>query len=257
MAALNAPLIYKTYQDVKNNLIYWTIILLIISGTIVYFLFLNDQDRTQLNDLVKTIGSNSFMGSIAGIAMFGVIATIAVILISGIQIHDKIYDKLFIRWRESYDVEFILPKLIEPIKNDLPKNFKDFARKYKYEFMKPFYEFVGDRKPGIAENTRIRFYERVTWYWATQLNEIFILIFLLWSPIFLLLNQGNNSSVLKITVFILILLVVGILNRWLVRNSRQEVIQATSDEIEEILAKPMNVKKIKSQYVKLCKTHRL
>jgi len=256
MAGLNAPLVYKTYQDVKNNLIYWTFILICISLAMVYFLFLEQKHRNWLIDLVTKIGSNSLISTLAAAVLIGAITIIAIILISGIEIHDKIYDKLFIKWRDTYDVELILTNLIEPIRTELPKNFKDFARKYKYEFMKPFYEYVGDGKSGIAENTRIRFYERATLYWATQLNEIFIVIFLVWSPVYLIINQDNNVDD-RIAFFMLALIVVAFLNRWAIRKTRQEMAQATLDEIEEIISKTNNVKSLKNRYKKLCATYKI
>ncbi len=253
----NWPLVYKTYQDVKNNLIYWTVILLIPTTIIIYFLFLNQSQQTLISDLITNIGANSLLATLASAICIASYSFLAFVLIYGMQIHDLVYDKYIIKWRERYDTEFILPRLTEPFKDDLPKNFSDYAKHYRYKFMGPYYDFVGDLKGGIEENTRIRFYERVTWYWITQLNEIFILVFLITTPVFVLFTSGANFNLHRFAIFMLILITLGLFNRWLVRRSLMATTEATQDEINEILAKPKNVKTLRQRFIKLCKENKL
>jgi preprotein translocase subunit YajC len=257
MFRLKPPLDFETYQDVKNNLMYWTLVLLLVSITVTYFIILNQPQQKAVSDFITSLATNAFAALISGILFIILYLVVAIGLIFGIQIHDVVYDKLIIKWREKYDVEFILARLTEPIKEDLPKNFSDFANRYRYDFMKPFYDFVGDGKPGIHQNTRIRFYERVTWYWVTQLNEIFILLFLVGTPLYVLAYPSNSMSTSGLAAFVLVLTALGLVNRWLVRLTRTATTQATVDEIEEILSKPENIDHLKNRYKQLCDSHRL
>jgi len=255
MLPLNLPLVFKTYQDVKNNLIYWTWILLLVSIVVVYRFILNQSQQQVINDFIVSISAG--LTVVVSVTLF-IAYVLAICLIYGIQIHDGVYDKLLIKWRENYDVEFILARLTEPIRREaLPKNFSDFARHYRSDFMKPYYAYVGDGKPGIQENTRIRFYEKITWYWVTQLNEIFISLFLICTPLYVLAYSSNSMSTADLATFILVLIALWVINRWLIRLTRKATTEATLDEIEEILSKPENVNDLKKQYKKLCTTYRL
>lgn len=254
---IKPPLVFKTYQDVKNNLVYWTSILLLLSSIVIYVLILNPSQQQSVSDFVTSLASNAFLAALIGVLTLGLYGVIAIGLIYGIQIHDLVYDKLIIKWREAYDVDFILNKLTEPIKSELPKNFRDFAIRYRYQFMKPYYEFVGDGKKGIEENTRVRFYERVTWYWITQLNEIFILFFLIGTPIYVSAYSSSSMTINRFAIFILALVGLGLLNRWFIRLTRKATAEATLDEIEEILSKPENVNNLRERYNQLITGYKL
>jgi len=257
MGSLNPPLIFKTYQDVKTNLVYWTMILLTLSSIYFYFVFLDSPSRQDIIDIVINVGENTLVSTVGGAVAILIYAGISIFLIYGLQIHDKIYDKFFIKWRDSYDLEFILPRLISPVKDRLPENFIDFASKYKYKFMKPYYDFVGDEKKGIEDNTRVRFYERITWYWITQLNEIFILTLIISTLIYYIVSINTDLLPNLISLAILILVILGLINRVLVRHFRKIVAEATIDEIEEIHSKKENIAQIKRRYKELCNSHNL
>jgi hypothetical protein len=65
-------------------------------------------------------------------------------LIFYFEMHDKIYDRYVIKWRHFYDLDFILPALTRPFTCDMDARFYLVAEHNMYEFMKPYYEFVGD-----------------------------------------------------------------------------------------------------------------
>jgi hypothetical protein len=253
----NPPLVFKTYQDVKNNLVYWTFVVLLLSTAVIYLLILNPIQKQAVASFVASLGTNGFVAALAGSLLISIYGIIAIGLIYGIQIHDIVYDRIIIKWRERFDTEFILTKLTEPIKQDLPKNFLDYAIHYRYQFMKPYYYFVGDGKKGIEENTRIRFYERVTWYWITQLNEIFILLFLIGTPIYVLAYSSGSLTTSSFAIFVLSLTTLGLVNRWFIRLTLNATAQATLDEIEEILAKPKNIQYLKESYTQLCNSYKI
>lgn len=251
------PLVFKTYQDVKNNLVYWTIVLLTFSSVYIYLVFLDASTKKDIIEIINKVGENPLVSTAGGAALLVIYVGVSTFLIYGLQIHDKIYDKFFIKWRDAYDLEFILPKLIEPIKQHLPENFFDFASKYKYKFMKPYYDFVGDEKKGIEENTRVRFYERVTWYWITQLNEIFTIILITGTLIYFIISNNTGLSPNMISKAILSLLMFGVINRGFGGYFRKTVREATIDEIEEIHSKKGNIAQIKKRYIELCNSHKL
>jgi hypothetical protein len=253
----NPPLVFKTYQDVKNNLVYWAFVLLLLSTGIIYLLILNPTQKQAVDSFIASLGTNGFVATLAGGLLIGIYSVIAIGLIYGIQIHDIVYDRMVIRWRERFDTEFILTKLTEPVKQHLPKNFLDYAIRYRYQFMKPYYDFVGDGKKGIDENTRVRFYERVTWYWITQLNEIFILLFLIGTPIYVLAYSTSSLTTSGFAGFVLFLIALWIINRWLIRLTLVAIAQATLDEIEEILAKPENIQTLRESYTQLCNSYKV
>lgn len=121
--------------------------------------------------------------------------------------------------------------------------------------MKPYYEFVGDGKTGIDDNTRVRFYERVTWYWISQLNEIFIIVLIISSLLYTAIQ--NNPSLQPNAISLLIMTGFGFMNRWFAGYFREKVKDATKDEIEEILSKQENIERLKEQFIHLCNTHQL
>ena len=93
------------------------------------------------------------------------------------EVHDMVYDRFIVKWRYYYDIDFILPRLTRPLANKLSSTFYIQAERNKYEFMKPFYVFVGDGDGEfrISANLRVRFYERILKYWITQISEILLL----------------------------------------------------------------------------------
>ncbi len=253
---INLPLVFKTYQDVKNNLAYWTFVILVAMTLTFYYIVLGPTYRQAIDKFVQSLSSSPIYSALwlSTLTLFE--SFVAVCLIHIFQIHDNVYDKLIVKWREKFDVEFILPKLTEQISYALPKNFLDYAIRYRYKFMKPYYDLVGDGKPGIADNTRVRFYERVTGYWVTQLNEIFILLFLIMTS-FYVIFLDTSLTLQTFASLVLVLVGLGLLNRGFVRMAQQATAQATLDEIEEILAKSENLPKLQEQYKKLCAEHKI
>jgi hypothetical protein len=150
-----------------------------------------------------------------------------------------------------------LPRLFKPFSKKVNKDFYKCAEKNKYDFMRPFYFFVGDydHKYRIPDNLKVRFYEDITLYWATQLNDLFLIIFILFSGIYYLFNTtsiyriGNPFNIT--TIIIYIAFVLFLINRYLMNIIRNKVKTATSDQIKYI---HNNFKKaLEDQFRMLCK----
>ena len=224
---------YDTYQDVRNHLRAWTLWLLcaVATGVTLAVLFLDD---TTVQLLEKTTGGWAWEARVAAViavvaALTVVLGVVAHVLIEVLDIHDSIYDRVFIGWRARYTEDVILPQLIRSIRNKLPDDFLQVAARHKYEFMKPFYHFVGDRDTIIRRNTVVRFYEQVTKYWQTQLTEMFLsFLMLAISTTVILIHPVAPCRIVLDALIVLSLM--WVVNRIFVHQTRAATKRATLDE---------------------------
>lgn len=219
----------KQYQDVKANLAWYTTLVLAIVGLACYFFIVPTGQQEALNTLFGRVESLKIIGP--GILAVG-FAAIGWFLVFVVEIYDKVYDRRFTKWRFWYDIDFILPTLFRPFANKIDPRFFDEAQKNLYQFMKPYYHFVGDYDTKINKNLVVRFYEAVTKYWMTQINEVLIFFLFLLALVYSRLYPGAQTGVLLDTCFLLVALFI--LNRYAAQRSRLTARLATSDEIEEI-----------------------
>ena len=145
----------ECYQDVKTNLTWYTSIITLIFFFLFGILF-SDFHQNNTEKIEKVEGFFKLLE----ISWLFVISYFLIVLF---EIHDKVYDRFIIRWRYYYDIDFILPRLTQPLANKLSSSFYIQAQQNKYEFMKPFYVFVGDGDGEfrISSNLRVRFYEHL------------------------------------------------------------------------------------------------
>lgn len=220
------------YQDVKANLAWYTTLLLATVGIACYFFVLPGPQQEALNTLFGKVESLRALGP--GILAVG-FAAVGWLLVFVVEIHDKVYDRRFTKWRFWYDVDFILPTLFQPFADKIDPRFFDEAQKNLRQFMKPYYHFVGDSGTKINKNLVVRFYEAVTKYWMTQINEVFIFFLFLLAFVYSRLYPGIQTGVLLNACFFLVALFI--LNRYAAQRSRLATRSATYDEIEEIKAR--------------------
>jgi len=224
-----------TYQDVKVNLAWYTVVMLVILWLAAYFLVLPAGHQVAVRTLFGSL-SLEVLGTTLATLLLGFAG---VVLVFGFEFHDKIYDRYIIRWREKYDLETILPTLVEPFLHKVDSRFLPVAsetRKNRYVFMKIFYHFVMDyaHPHKIKENLIIRFYEAVQKYWWTQVNEIFLVLLFLTSLAYLTYGWRVGSSLARVWIALGIFAVLFLLNRVWIRGTRCSVEQATLDEIADI-----------------------
>jgi len=219
----------KTYQDVKKSLMWYTIILLNIIAILFYFLIFSPTQRNFVSSFMGTIEKPvSLIGPGMSLTFFTFVAWL---LISIIEIHDKVYDNYFVKWRYWYSIDFIFPTLFRPFTDNLPNHFFEEAKSHVYDFMKVFYYFVGDYETKININLALRFYEKVTKYWITQINEI--LLFFSFIVILILKYFGDLKSNIAFNGLVIII-IFYLINRFFVKNTKIPVRTATNDEIEDI-----------------------
>lgn len=219
----------KTYQDVKINLAWYTSVLLLVIFCLGSCLLFE-------NTFIQWFKSfkdewNNILG--CSISMIVISFFVGWVLIFLFEIHDKIYDRYFIKWRHYYALDFLLPFLTMPIANRIDKSFFNNASQHLYDFMKPFYVFVGDGEgeKKIDKNLCLRFYENVMKYWITQINEIIVFSCLIAITVF---TCKKMLSYEKLTFSYMTICLLFLINRFFIRSTRESTRQATIDEIEEI-----------------------
>lgn len=241
----------KTYQDVKKTLIYYTIFILNAINLLFYFFILSPNQRNCVDSLLGIL-KEPFSVVGAGISII-IFTFIAWLLISIFEIHDKIYDKYFIKWRYWYSIDFILPRLFRPFANKLDERFLEEAQQNIYNFMKIFYYFVGDYEPKIKVNRVLRFYEKIIKYWITQINEILLLFSLI--TIIILRHFSDPKYYNVIFNGLIIVILIFIINRFFVKATIISVREVTNDEIEAIHKNYLP--DLENELKELCKKYRL
>ena len=82
----------------------------------------------------------------------------------------------------------------------------------------------------------MRFYEVVTLYWLTQINEIVLILLLGLVAVYRFVGSSDPPYLASLLNATFILVILFILNRAWVRHGREKVRQATNEEIEDILS---------------------
>jgi hypothetical protein len=250
---------YDTYQDVRHNLFKYSVPFIIIAGFFCYFRILPPDHQQIVSGFLQLILESQpwkdVFGGALGITFFTVIAFLIIELI---QIHDRCYDKYIIKWRVYYDLDFIIPRLVQPYSSNLNYRFYEEAASHLDNFQEQlYYPFVGDRDLKISKNKLVRFYETVTRYWLTQINEIVIIalffiivIYRIWGPVDLMYRTILlNNTILLIGVFII--------NRYFARKSLGPVREATTEEIKDIHEKPELLAELGERLKKLCSDYKI
>jgi hypothetical protein len=173
-----------------------------------------------------------------------------------LQVHDQWYDKYVTKWRHHYATDFILPRLIQPWLSRTNYRIYEEAEKHTRQFQERlYYPFVGDRDLKIPKNRLVRFYEVITVYWATQINEI---VLLLLTAAIVLYRFAGPTDVGFRTMLLNDFIVVTcgfLLNRLWARSSREKVRRATEDEIRAIHDDPALQQELERRLVRLCQDY--
>lgn len=224
---------FRSYQDVKNVLHTYTYFISMIFSVVAYFLVIPEAHRWAVNTLFGLFNELGVVG-IAVSILFGF--TISFLFIHLFEIHDKIYDRFIIKWRYRYSRDFILPELFKPFGAKLDKRFFQLAEKNIRDFMKVFYHFVSDYDVKIRKTLVVRFYDRVWKYWATQVNEILIIMLLLTIAGYAIYYAVYGLTLKNLLIALAVAVLSGIVNRFLSQYFLRFVREATQEEIEDIHA---------------------
>jgi hypothetical protein len=227
---------YDTYQDVRHNLFLYSIPVLVIAGFFAYFWILPLSVQNRVTHVVSSLASSpvwkEVLGGVSGIAFF---AALAFLMTEILQVHDQYYDRFVIKWRFRYATDFILPRLTQPFSSFLNYRFYEEAEGHIRQFQERlYYPFVGDRDLKIPKKTLVRFYEVVTLYWLTQINEIVLILLVVMTLICRFVGPADSSYRTQLLSDLLIIIGMWILNRIWIRAGREKVRRATEDEIAAI-----------------------
>ena len=225
-----------TYQQVKANLSWYMGFASGIFAVLIYFFLVPDAQHHAIEEFIKGHTSDSFPKLLTDASMVALLGFVCWLLVFIFEMHDKIYDRYVIKWRHYYDLDFILPSLTRPFACEMDPQFFQAAQKNMYEFMKPYYEFVGDgeRQYPITKNLLVRFYESVTKYWITQINEILLIGAFILDLFYFFIYRLLQLPIDRVAVWSLILPIFFLLNRIAAEQAKKAVRRATLDEIEDI-----------------------
>lgn len=155
-----------------------------------------------------------------------------------LEVHDHIYDKYIVRWRKKYVLEYIIPELLAPSRDRLPANAIEVAKQnWKLCMKRLFYHFATDYEPQINQNLLVRFYERVTKYWLSQLAEVALILLAILTVAYGILEflMWGLAFPVRLLWFLISIAVVFLVVKWISIVLRKTVWDATRDEIEAII----------------------
>jgi hypothetical protein len=227
---------YDTYQDVKDNLAWWSTFLFLILEIILFALVLTPNHRHAILN-IPIPGFAQWLNKTGFLAALFIIALIlAQVLVHIAGVHDKFYDRYFVQWRRRYDSHFIIPKLLKPYHSMLSPEFEAAAQGDIYKSMrKLFYDFVQDRDCMIAKNLVVRFYEKITLYWLCQMVEFCSLTLFVCSVAYWAVGYFREWPSITFPIQALMCAAIGgIVGRLLSHSMRLQVKRATEDEIDAI-----------------------
>jgi hypothetical protein len=226
----------NTYQQVKANLHWYMVVASALFAILTYFFLVPDIHRRAIVRFIASHTSDSMPHLVTSASLVALLGFVCWLSIFIFEVHDKIYDRYVIRWRHYYDLDFILPTLTRPFTCNMDPQFFRAAEKNIYEFMKPYYAFVGDGKRAfpITKNLLVRFYESITKYWITQINEILLIEAFALDAVYFFIYRQLQLPIDRIAIWSLVLPIAFSLNRIAAVQSRIPVRRATLDEIEDI-----------------------
>jgi hypothetical protein len=226
---------YDTYQDVRRNLFLYSIIPLNIAGFIVYTWILPPSHQKAVSASIDVVSNGLWMKGISGLLVFSLFAFLIVEIF---KFHDRVYDRYVIKWRLRYSTDFIVPRLLQPFLSQTDTRIFANIENHMADFMeRVYYPFVGDRDLKIGKNLLVRFYERITIYWMTQINEVVIVAVVFLVTAYWLFGFSNDVAPYGRNLLGVLLFAVACfgLNRLWVANSREAVREATAREIDAII----------------------
>lgn len=229
---------YTTYQDVRRNLFKYSLPFLVLAGFATYGFILPSAHQITIRGWFEVVATTepwkSVVGAGTGLAVFG---AFAFLITEVIKLHDRWYDNVFIGWRRDFDLLFILPRLLQPFISRTNQRFWVEAARNRDDFMERlYYPFVGDVDTRIPKNRLIRFYEVITTYWLTQINELLLVLLLFACTAYALTEFTRVDHAYAVRLLWTTLVIIGLLalNRLWIHRERESVCRATSDEIQAI-----------------------
>jgi hypothetical protein len=158
-----------------------------------------------------------------------------------LDLHETVYDRLFVKWRVRHEADFILPRLFGPLRDQFISDYADIFKTHARPLiMRVFCPFISGKEHKLNPVFMRNFYKALTLYWITELTEIAIITWLASTFAYALAGRVSGSVPIEWQA-ILLFQVCGAIalgaanNLILVRASRQSVRNRTQEEIDEIM----------------------
>jgi hypothetical protein len=250
---------YETYQDVRKNLFFYSVPSLVVAGFFCYWGILPAAHQHFIWSVFSYVsnseGVKALSGGVSGIVVFSLVAYL---LTEVFQVHDQLWDKYVKKWRYYYAIDYILPRLVQPFGCHLNYRFNEEAEQRVGAFQKElYYPFVGDRDAKIPKNKLVRFYEVITVYWLTQINEIVLFLLAGVVAVYALLGPSDVGYRTLLLKDCGILVLAFLLNRVWTRHTLGKVRRATEEEIRAIHEDQKLSAELESRLKTLCSNYRI
>ncbi len=249
---------YDTYQDVRKNLTYYSWVSLILAGFAAYEWILPPSHQESVNRAVKALTDSPLLGGLLkGGAAVAIFYGLAFLLIEILKVHDHIYDKYLIRWRFRYDIDLILQRLLQPFGFRIGRKVYSEVERNHDEFMEDlFYPFVGDQQHRVGKNLLVRFYERITIYWLTQVNEIVIALLIGLIGFYRFFGPPEPPQYYaQLLTVLLVLVLLFIINRLWMHTTREASRKITVEQLDQITAN--HLPELEQRLRTLCGKHQI
>lgn len=195
----------KTYNDVRKtigaaNCLFAGLLLLAC-----YTLVLTPAHAARITSALSTLKLDPVWSGLISIALLS--ATWAYIATSLLRLHDRVYEPTLVKWRASYDSDFILRCLCFGYSNIVsPRLFEeayDDSKKRNSFMYRLFYDLMGDE---TKEHQAILslFYTEIRNYWLIVLAELYCLGFLIIFTVYWSIVQSPQRGVYRFLFFILL-----------------------------------------------------
>jgi hypothetical protein len=222
---------FRTYQDVKNILHTYTYFVSIIFSIVIYFLVLSPENKTAIDSLFGIISPLLTVGVFLSL-IFGFI--ISFFLIHVFEAHDKVYDRYVKKWRYKYSRDYMIPELFKPFSSKLDKQFFSVAGNNMRDTMNVFYYFAGDYNIKIRQTLVVRFYDAIWKYWATQINELLLILLVIFTFTYGIINYSDSLTSKNWLWVLVSALIVMLINIGISIYFLKFVKVATQEEIDDI-----------------------
>lgn len=199
---------------------------------VIYFFVLNAEHSKLVNDTLSTLKLNPLVSGLVGL---GVLAAIwSYVSTSLLQLHDRLYEPVLVKWRAAYDTDFILRRLCFGYHKIIsPQIFsRAFSNKSdRHAFMQRlFYKFVGDTKKNHEELLSFM-YTILRNYWVMVLAELYCIGLLILSTIYLWFFTPQGDPFL----FLFVVVIVSLLLRIRANFYKDKIRDITEQQIVAIL----------------------
>lgn len=224
---------YETYQDVKSTLAWWSVLPWSAVVLVGYFVILTEQQRLAFTNAIPGLPEWLTQVGTFTVALLvgGIVAHVATHVL---ELHDHWYDKYLVRWRARYARDQMIPALIQPCLSGLPERAVQVLEQHPGATLKAlFYPFASDRDMKIRKNLVVRFYERITKYWLSQMIEVACLTLAMLAVIYasILWQWPPPARITWTLVAAAIVFLVARIASWRLRSV---IWEATKDEIQDI-----------------------